>query len=118
VPSATPPLDKTIASCPSPVLRKQDVQVILKEGSDGRTLMLDLAGVECLTADGLGGLVALHNGLRASGGGLVLWNVGERAYEVFAVAVALMLARFPTEGRVRSWVERQTEALSRMRQEQ
>jgi hypothetical protein len=40
------------------------------------------------------------------------------ALGVVAVAVALMLARFPTEGRVRSWVERQTEALSRLRQEQ
>jgi hypothetical protein len=40
------------------------------------------------------------------------------ALVVVAVAVGLMLARFPTEGRVRSWVERQTEALARMRQEQ
>jgi hypothetical protein len=40
------------------------------------------------------------------------------ALGVVAVAVALMLARFPTEGRVGSWVERQTEALARMRQEQ
>jgi anti-anti-sigma factor len=64
------------------VLREEDV----REASKSRPLLLDLAGVECVTAGGLGELVALHTRLRDSGGRLVLVNVGERAFEVFAVA--------------------------------
>ena len=48
-------------------------------------LVLDLSEVNDLTAGGLGQLVSLHKRLRASGGHLVLCNVGERAYEVFEV---------------------------------
>jgi anti-anti-sigma factor len=48
-------------------------------------LYLDLSGFESPTAAGLGQLVTLHKRLRASGGRLVLCNVGEAAYEVFAV---------------------------------
>lgn len=77
----TSPSDNAIAS---PVLREEDVRGMLAEAS-GRHLLLDLAGVECVTAGGLGELVALHNRLRDSGGRLVLVNVGERAFEVFAV---------------------------------
>ena len=54
--------------------------------SGRRALFLDLSGVENPTAAGLGELVALHKRLVASGGRLVLCNVGERAYEVFEVA--------------------------------
>ena len=64
----------------APVLREEDV----REASNSRPLLLDLAGVECVTAGGLGELVALHNRVRDSGGRLVLVNVGERAFEVFA----------------------------------
>ena len=51
-----------------------------------REWVVDLSGVECPTASCLGQLVAFNSGLRASGGRLVVDNVGERAYEVFAVA--------------------------------
>ena len=79
--SPTSTSDNAAARCNSPVLREEDV----REASKNRPLLLDLAGVECLTAGGLGELVALHNRLRNSGGQLVLVNVGERAFEVFAV---------------------------------
>jgi anti-anti-sigma regulatory factor len=45
--------------------------------------LLDLGGVRVPTAGGVGRLVALHTRLRASGGRLVLCNVGQRAFEVF-----------------------------------
>ena len=54
--------------------------------SRGQALFLDLSGVENPTAAGLGELVALHKRLLESGGRLVLCNVSERAFEVFAVA--------------------------------
>ena len=73
------PSPNAVASCNSPVLREEDV----REASNGRPLLLDLAGVECVTAGGLGQLVALHNRLRDTGGHLVLVNVGERAFKVF-----------------------------------
>ena len=79
--SPTSNSDNPVARCTSPVLREEDV----REASKSRPLLLDLVGVECLTAGGLGELVALHNRLRNSGGQLVLVNVGERAFEVFAV---------------------------------
>ena len=47
---------------------------------------MDLSAVEYPTAACLGRLVALNRWLRASGGRLVVDRVGERAYEVFAVA--------------------------------
>ena len=50
-----------------------------------RPLVLDLGDVKVLTAGGLGQLVALHNRLRASGGRLVLSNVGQLAYEALEV---------------------------------
>jgi anti-anti-sigma factor len=53
--------------------------------SGRRTLFLDLADVKGPTAAGLGELVALHKGLRASGGELVLCNAAEAAYRVFEV---------------------------------
>ena len=80
-PSPTSTSENAVARCSSPVLREEDV----REASKSRPLLLDLVGVECLTAGGLGELVALHNRLRNSGGQLVLVNVGERAFEVFAV---------------------------------
>jgi anti-anti-sigma regulatory factor len=48
-------------------------------------LVLDMGGVDGLTADRLGRLVALHNRLRGSGGRLVLCNVGGAAYEALEV---------------------------------
>src|SRR5262245_66643915 len=48
-----------------------------------RGLNLDLAGVLAPTAGGLGGLVALHEHLRAAGRGLALLRVGHQAREVF-----------------------------------
>jgi anti-anti-sigma factor len=77
--SPTSTSDNVAARCSSPVLREEDV----REASKSRPLLLDLAGVECVTAGGLGELVALHNRLRDSGGHLVLVNVGERAFKVF-----------------------------------
>jgi hypothetical protein len=74
------------------LLREEDVRCVggelprLLERSGGLILWLDLATVEWPTAGGLGGLVALHRWLRADGGGLVLWNVREEAYEVFRTA--------------------------------
>jgi anti-anti-sigma regulatory factor len=47
-----------------------------------RALLLDLGGVQVLTAEDLGRLVALHNCLLDSGGRLILCNVGQRAFEV------------------------------------
>jgi anti-anti-sigma regulatory factor len=44
--------------------------------------VVDLSGVRALTAADLGRLVALHNRLKASGGRLVLSNVGPLAAEV------------------------------------
>ena len=55
-------------------------------GRDGRAFVLDLSRVKVPTAGGLGQLVALHNRLRASGGRLVLCNVGARAFEVLELA--------------------------------
>jgi anti-anti-sigma regulatory factor len=52
-------------------------------GQGGRSLVLDLGEVETPTAGGLGRLVALHHRLLPSGGGLVLCNVGPRAFAVF-----------------------------------
>jgi anti-anti-sigma factor len=83
--SATSTSDNAVARCTSPVLREEDVREMCEEASHGRPLLLDLAGVECVTASGLGELVALHNRLRDSGGHLVLVNVGERAFEVLEV---------------------------------
>ena len=51
-----------------------------------REWTVDLSAVEYPTAACLGRLVALNRWLRASGGRLVVDRVGERAYEVFAVA--------------------------------
>jgi anti-anti-sigma factor len=53
---------------------------------EGCPLLLDLGGVDLLSAAGLGELVTLHKRVRASGGRLVLCNVGERAYEVLRLA--------------------------------
>jgi anti-anti-sigma factor len=49
-------------------------------------LLLDLGGVDVLSAAGLGELVTLHRRVRASGGNLVLCNVGDRAYEVLELS--------------------------------
>jgi anti-anti-sigma factor len=49
------------------------------------TLVLDLAGVEYLTAAALGRLVVLHLRARAEGTRLVLANVSPLPHEVFAV---------------------------------
>lgn len=51
-----------------------------------REWVVDLSAVECPTAACLGQLVALNRWVRSSGGRLVVDKVGERAYEVFAVA--------------------------------
>ena len=58
----------------------------LPDKSDRRHWVVDLSGVEYPTAACLGQLVALNRWVRASGGRLVVDRVGERAYEVFAVA--------------------------------
>jgi anti-anti-sigma factor len=59
--------------------------VVPADKSCKRALYLDLSGFENPTAAGLGQLVTLHKRLLASGGRLVLCNVGEAAYEVLAV---------------------------------
>jgi anti-anti-sigma factor len=51
----------------------------------GSRLNLDLSTVRIPTAGGLGGLLRLHNAVRARGGRLVLLNVQPWAFEVFAV---------------------------------
>jgi anti-anti-sigma factor len=48
-------------------------------------LVLDLSGVDFLTAEGLGELVRVHNRLQELGGELVLDNVGDQAFEVLQV---------------------------------
>ena len=48
----------------------------------GQSLTLDLRNVECVTAGGLGGLVALHAAIRKSGGRLSLRNVNPWPLEV------------------------------------
>lgn len=79
-------------SCPTPTDLEPSTRLIVSAfGTDDQpespspALVLDLGEVTELTADGLGQLVSLHKRLRASGGQLVLCNVGERAYEVFEV---------------------------------
>jgi anti-anti-sigma regulatory factor len=52
-------------------------------GQGSRSLALDLGEVGVPTAGTLGRLVALHHRLLASGGRLVLCNVGPRAFAVF-----------------------------------
>ncbi len=47
---------------------------------------LDLRHVELPTADGLGGLLSLHEELRAAGIRLTLGNVREAAYRGFEAA--------------------------------
>jgi anti-anti-sigma regulatory factor len=58
----------------------------MPDRSAPRDWLVDLSGVEYPTAACLGHLVALNSWLRASGGRLVVDKVGERAFEVFAVA--------------------------------
>jgi len=58
----------------------------LPDKSGRRDWVVDLSAVEYPTAACLGQLVALNRWVRASGGRLVVDKVGERAYEVFAVA--------------------------------
>ena len=58
----------------------------LPDKSDRRHWVVDLSGVEYPTAACLGQLVALNRWVRAAGGRLVVDRVGERAYEVFALA--------------------------------
>jgi anti-anti-sigma factor len=48
-------------------------------------LVIDFDGVDGFNANGLGRLVTLHTRLLASGGHLVLCNVGERAFEALEV---------------------------------
>jgi anti-anti-sigma factor len=48
-------------------------------------LVLDLSGVDFLTAEGLGELIRVHKRLQRMGGELVLDNVGEQAFEVLQV---------------------------------
>jgi anti-anti-sigma regulatory factor len=73
------------------VLRGEDVLglgpclVRLATELDQHKVKLDFRRVEFPTASGLGGLVALHKELRAADLRLALRNVGESAYEVFAV---------------------------------
>ena len=55
-------------------------------GSGPPSLVLDLAGVDFLTAEGLGELVTIHRRLRDMGGDLVLCNVTAQAFEVLEVA--------------------------------
>src|SRR5271165_6620189 len=49
-------------------------------------LVLDLSGVDVLTASGLGELVGLHKRLRGMGGELVLVNVNDKVLEVLQMA--------------------------------
>ena len=58
----------------------------LPDKSGPRDWVVDLSAVKCPTAACLGHLVALNRWVRASGGRLIVDKVGERAYEVFAVA--------------------------------
>ena len=58
----------------------------LPDKSGRRDWVVDLSAVEYPTAACLGQLVALNCWLRSSGGRLVVDNVSDRAYEVFAVA--------------------------------
>jgi anti-anti-sigma regulatory factor len=73
------------------VLREEDVRPLRKQlprlldPSSGSTLRLDLSEVRWVTAAGMGELVKLHNGLRAAGRELVLYNVKDSALEVFEV---------------------------------
>ncbi len=53
---------------------------------DPPRLGLDLARVEFLTAATLGGLVGLHQAVRAAGGELAIENVGPLVYEVIEVS--------------------------------
>jgi hypothetical protein len=49
-----------------------------------RRLLLDFGRVGRITSDELGTLVAVHKGMAASGGRLVLTHVRPQVYEVFA----------------------------------
>ncbi len=75
----------------SAVLREDDLQglghrLIRLANNQGRhKIGLDCRHVECVTASGLAALVTLHKEVRATGVRLALRNVGESAYETFAV---------------------------------
>src|SRR5262245_52584103 len=51
-----------------------------------RRLLLDFSRVGHVNSEGLGTLVAVHKGLAASGGQVVLTHVRPQVYEVFARA--------------------------------
>jgi len=73
----------------SKVLTAEDVRGVraeftrLARRASACELLLDFYSVEASTAGGLGQLVALHRGLLAAGGALVLFNVGPSAHRVF-----------------------------------
>ena len=57
----------------------------LPDAMQGRQLVLDLGAVRYLSSEPLGKLIALHSAMRAAGKELVLDNVREAVYEIFAV---------------------------------
>ena len=57
----------------------------MASGPAQKTLRLDFASVQILTAASLGKLVMLRHAARASGGRLILVNLGPSLYEIFDV---------------------------------
>jgi anti-sigma B factor antagonist len=72
-------------------LREESLEAVSQElfriadGLRGSQLVMDMAEVDFLTSTALGKLVALNTRMRAGGGRLVLANVPELIYEIFAV---------------------------------
>jgi anti-anti-sigma factor len=76
---------------------------VVRQPAAAAALVLDLSGVDFLTAEGLGELVRRHGRMRDLGGELVLDNVGARAFEVLTVAglTTVFDVRRSTSGRRR-----------------
>jgi anti-sigma B factor antagonist len=76
----------TVATVTGKVLggcETEGIRELLGKGLDHRSLYLDLARVDFVTASGLGDLVALHKRLQAVGGRLTVCNVRSEALSVF-----------------------------------
>ncbi|HZV07619.1 MAG TPA: STAS domain-containing protein [Gemmataceae bacterium] len=77
----------TLLQLSDEVLTAQSLGIVHRrlEEPGAPVIHLDLGGVRCPTADGLGALAVLNKELRARGGALVLNNVATAVYEVFCL---------------------------------
>jgi anti-anti-sigma regulatory factor len=96
--------EAAVVGLPGKILREEDVREVAEEldrllsGSDQKALVLDLQGMECPTAGGLAGLVALQKRMQGLGRRLILCNVGDRAYGVFDLVCLTVVLEVRREG--------------------